>query len=76
MLQPQVALQHFLFSAMLQYFSNGRQPEPHILQGIDFPGNGELTFMIVPVTGIGIDFHGVQQSQLVIVAQHSDTDSG
>ena len=55
---------------------NVRQGEPHLFQGGD-PSHGQkLIFSIIPVTGKMIDFRRLQQSDIIIVTEHSDAYSG
>ena len=48
----------------------------HILQSGDTPCSRELILSVIPVIREAVDFSRFQKTDLIIVTEHSDADSG
>ena len=71
-----MTLQDVLILMAVKDLADGGQAEAHVLEGRDPSGDGKLGLPVIAVAGIGVDPHGTEQADLIIVAQHTDTDSG
>lgn len=60
----------------VQHPADVRQTEPHVLQRRDAAHGGQLGLTVIAVVGEPVDIRRVQQSDVVIMAQHPDADAG
>ena len=50
--------------------------EAHVLQRGDAARRGQLILPVIPIIREAVDLDGLQESDLIVVAQHSDADPG
>ena len=59
-----------------QHFPNVGQTKAHILQGSNPIGNRKLILTVIPIAGKRVNLCRLQQTDLIIMAQHTNADSG
>ena len=75
-LGKQAALQRIPVLIAAEQLADCGQAESHVLESRDPPGREELVLAVIAVAGVGVGFDGMEQADFVVMAQHTDTDSG
>ena len=71
-----IALQRLAVVVNFEDFHDIGEGKSHVLERCDPAHRRELILPVIPVIGEAVDLGGFQETDLVIMAQHADADSG